>query len=352
MPRQGQSVEACTIVRWLKQPGENVGSGEVLCEIETDKAAFEVESTASGTLLAQFVPEGEEVPVLTPIAAVGEPGEKSTRTHRYRRPRTGERRRRFRASGQRRGHRHGTQCAASWHTRPRRSARRTCSRPGRRRGPGRCRRRRAAHATWRTGSLSARPQTRRRAGSRLHRRQRQRSPWPHHRTRRGCGGSGAARAYRRRPCRGRSRGRGARGGQRHRRPGDSGRPRRPRSAGRRRGGRTRAGRERPGHRGAQADQRAHAAVAARHRPAHHECQRGRGSAGGVSRAPQEQRRAPATRAGHHQRPDPVRRGAHPAAVPGAQRRWYAATAAATGSNGIGTCAWRSRSIPSAAWWCR
>ena len=75
MPRQGQSVEACTIVRWLKQPGENVGSGEVLCEIETDKAAFEVESTASGTLLAQFAPEGEEVPVLTPIAAVGEPGE-------------------------------------------------------------------------------------------------------------------------------------------------------------------------------------------------------------------------------------------------------------------------------------
>ena len=75
MPRQGQSVEACTIVRWLKQPGEDVGSGEVLCEIETDKAAFEVESTASGTLLAQFVPEGEEVPVLTPIAAVGAPGE-------------------------------------------------------------------------------------------------------------------------------------------------------------------------------------------------------------------------------------------------------------------------------------
>ena len=75
MPRQGQSVEACTIVRWLKQPGENVGTGDVLCEIETDKAAFEVESTAAGTLLAQFVPEGEEVPVLTPIAAVGEPGE-------------------------------------------------------------------------------------------------------------------------------------------------------------------------------------------------------------------------------------------------------------------------------------
>lgn len=76
MPRQGQSVEACTIVRWLKQPGETVATGELLCEIETDKAAFEVESTAAGTLLAQFAAEGEEVPVLTPIATVGEPGEK------------------------------------------------------------------------------------------------------------------------------------------------------------------------------------------------------------------------------------------------------------------------------------
>ena len=75
MPRQGQSVEACTIVRWVKQPGENVGAGDVLCEIETDKAAFEVESTAAGTLLAQFFPEGDEVPVLTPIASVGDPGE-------------------------------------------------------------------------------------------------------------------------------------------------------------------------------------------------------------------------------------------------------------------------------------
>ena len=75
MPRQGQSVEACTIVRWVKQPGEDVDAGDVLCEIETDKAAFEVESTAAGTLLAQFFPEGEEVAVLTPIAAVGDAGE-------------------------------------------------------------------------------------------------------------------------------------------------------------------------------------------------------------------------------------------------------------------------------------
>ena len=77
MPRQGQSVEACTIVRWLKQPGDAVTAGELLCEIETDKAAFEVESTAAGTVLAHFAGEGEEVPVLTPIAAVGDPGEEA-----------------------------------------------------------------------------------------------------------------------------------------------------------------------------------------------------------------------------------------------------------------------------------
>ncbi len=78
MPRQGQSVEACTIVRWLKQPGDTVATGELLCEIETDKASFEVESTAAGTVLAHFAGEGEEVPVLTPIAAVGEPGEEAS----------------------------------------------------------------------------------------------------------------------------------------------------------------------------------------------------------------------------------------------------------------------------------
>ena len=99
MPRQGQSVEACTIVRWLKQPGERVGTGEVLCEIETDKAAFEVESTAAGTLLAQFATEGEEVPVLAPIAAVGEPGEAVSRRRRPRCGRGGRSRRYRLAAG-------------------------------------------------------------------------------------------------------------------------------------------------------------------------------------------------------------------------------------------------------------
>ena len=75
MPKQGQSVEACTIVAWHKQPGDPVSAGDVVCEIETDKATFEVESPADGVLLSHLVAEGEEAPVLTPIAAVGEEGE-------------------------------------------------------------------------------------------------------------------------------------------------------------------------------------------------------------------------------------------------------------------------------------
>ena len=75
MPKQGQSVESCIIVEWKKRPGETIAEGDILCEVETDKAVLEVPSPIGGTLLAQFFPAGEDVPVLTPIAAVGEAGE-------------------------------------------------------------------------------------------------------------------------------------------------------------------------------------------------------------------------------------------------------------------------------------
>ena len=75
MPKQGQSVESCIIVGWKKQVGETVEAGEVLCEVETDKALLEVESPVAGTLLAHFFAAGDEAPVLTTIAAIGEPGE-------------------------------------------------------------------------------------------------------------------------------------------------------------------------------------------------------------------------------------------------------------------------------------
>ncbi len=75
MPRQGQSVETCQITAWKKHKGDPVDAGETICEVETDKAAFEVETPESGVLLATFFPEGADVPVLTAIAVVGAPDE-------------------------------------------------------------------------------------------------------------------------------------------------------------------------------------------------------------------------------------------------------------------------------------
>lgn len=75
MPRQGNSVESCLITAWKKHQGDQVAEGDVLCEAETDKALIEIESPTSGTLLAMFFQEGDDVPVLTNIAVIGLPGE-------------------------------------------------------------------------------------------------------------------------------------------------------------------------------------------------------------------------------------------------------------------------------------
>lgn len=75
MPKQGQTVESCIIANWKKAKGDSVSAGEVLCEVETDKALLEVDSPANGVLLDIFFQAGDDVPVLTNIAAVGQPGE-------------------------------------------------------------------------------------------------------------------------------------------------------------------------------------------------------------------------------------------------------------------------------------
>jgi pyruvate dehydrogenase E2 component (dihydrolipoamide acetyltransferase) len=75
MPRQGQSVESCILVEWLVAEGDAVVEGQPLANIETDKAVFELESPAAGTVLAFFAEAGDDVPVLANIAAVGESGE-------------------------------------------------------------------------------------------------------------------------------------------------------------------------------------------------------------------------------------------------------------------------------------
>ena len=75
MPKLGNTVESAILLAWHVAVGESIAAGEPLCEIETDKAALEVESAVSGVLLAQFFEEGDEVPVLENIAAVGQAGE-------------------------------------------------------------------------------------------------------------------------------------------------------------------------------------------------------------------------------------------------------------------------------------
>ena len=76
MPKQGQSVESCLIIKWNKKEGDRVEAEESICDVETDKAVFEVEAPEAGTILKIFYKEGDDVPVLETIAIIGQPGEK------------------------------------------------------------------------------------------------------------------------------------------------------------------------------------------------------------------------------------------------------------------------------------
>ncbi len=75
MPKLGFDMAEGTLVRWAKKEGDKVEKGELLAEIETDKATVEVESQYSGVVLKHLVTEGAAVPVGKPIAAVGKAGE-------------------------------------------------------------------------------------------------------------------------------------------------------------------------------------------------------------------------------------------------------------------------------------
>lgn len=76
MPKLGFDMAEGTLVRWVKNEGENVNKGDVLAEIETDKATVEVESSASGVVRKLLVEAGSVVPVGDPIAVVGSADEK------------------------------------------------------------------------------------------------------------------------------------------------------------------------------------------------------------------------------------------------------------------------------------
>ena len=75
MPRQGQSVESCVITEWKKKVGDTVAEQDVLFTYETDKSSFDELATVSGTMLAKFYEDGDEVECLLPVCVIGNAGE-------------------------------------------------------------------------------------------------------------------------------------------------------------------------------------------------------------------------------------------------------------------------------------
>src|SRR5262245_17226348 len=72
MPRLSDTMSEGTVGKWLKQPGDHVEDGDIIAEIETDKATMELTAFESGTLQKILVPEGQTVPIGTPIALIGD----------------------------------------------------------------------------------------------------------------------------------------------------------------------------------------------------------------------------------------------------------------------------------------
>ena len=72
MPKMGDAMEEGTLLRWLKQVGDEINVGDPLAEIETDKVSLEIEAQEAGVLSKLYVEEGATVPIGSAIAAIGE----------------------------------------------------------------------------------------------------------------------------------------------------------------------------------------------------------------------------------------------------------------------------------------
>jgi pyruvate dehydrogenase E2 component (dihydrolipoamide acetyltransferase) len=75
MPKLSDTMTVGTLVKWLKKEGDVVKSGDMLAEVETDKATMELECFFDGTLLKIFAPAGSQTPLGAALCAVGKPGE-------------------------------------------------------------------------------------------------------------------------------------------------------------------------------------------------------------------------------------------------------------------------------------
>jgi pyruvate dehydrogenase E2 component (dihydrolipoamide acetyltransferase) len=76
IPKLGQTVDEVTIIDWLVEDGDTVEQGQPVIEVETDKAVFPVEATASGIIHLGPYTKGDVVPVVTTVAVIGKPGDR------------------------------------------------------------------------------------------------------------------------------------------------------------------------------------------------------------------------------------------------------------------------------------
>src|SRR6186713_2222866 len=75
LPKLSPTMEEGVLVRWVKKEGDSVSPGDLVAEVETDKANMDFNIEEAGTLLKLLVKEGDTVKLGAPVAILGEPGE-------------------------------------------------------------------------------------------------------------------------------------------------------------------------------------------------------------------------------------------------------------------------------------
>lgn len=76
MPKLSDTMSVGTLINWLKNEGDKIEPGDLIAEVETDKATMEMEAFDEGVLLKQIAKEGDQIPIGGAVAVIGEAGEK------------------------------------------------------------------------------------------------------------------------------------------------------------------------------------------------------------------------------------------------------------------------------------
>src|SRR4029450_11975116 len=75
MPKLSDAMESGKVIKWLKKEGDRIQGGDILAEVETDKADVEMEAFGAGVLRKILVPAGATAPIGTLIGVIAEPGD-------------------------------------------------------------------------------------------------------------------------------------------------------------------------------------------------------------------------------------------------------------------------------------